>query len=103
MKTSRLWKTGDGLFISVQETEDRYPDSILESVLRKANQLHSLRNRTPTDASFIDLAEETLRNVAFAARVQVPASAACFGSLGAGGPLGFDVMPKGGSRGPRRR
>ena len=43
-KTSRLWKTKDGLFISVPETEDRYPDSILESVLRKVNQLYSLRN-----------------------------------------------------------
>ena len=43
-KTGRLWKTKDGLFISVPETEEQYPDSVLESVLRIVNQLYSLRN-----------------------------------------------------------
>ena len=43
-KTGRLWKTKDGLFISVPETEDQYPDSILESVLRIVSHLYSLRN-----------------------------------------------------------
>ena len=42
--TGRLWKTKDGLFISVPEIEDTYPDSILEAVLRQVGLLYKNKN-----------------------------------------------------------